>query len=480
MLLSTNIFEQATEFVDLDPRRLRDSQPVSTDSLYKRLKVQIALDDITDKTMLDLGSALGGAGHYALTHGCKHYTGVDAQNYYIETSNQSLSKYWTEDKFTIVHQDIEEFLDCAISQGLKWDFVLASGMLYGFLNPVDILAKIASVATETIVIDSLSTGDDRFPGHGLMMITRQSPINYAKDKDTVKPAIVGAGSRFSINALNIILETHSFGNAGRLYPEPIVGVHDPYNTKEMLMSGQLSAMRYIVKYRRLPKKPSTYTIQETLLGGATVNFKENSWTFDQSVADRFQDEAVKHIPSYHAVIDKCVAFAESYLNKDDRIIDVGSALGYTIQRFVDAGFTNVVGVDNSEAMIASSYRPDLITLSDKLPTDKYRLVIANWTLHFVKDKVAYFQDIYDCLEPGGYLILTDKTIQTATGKQLYYDFKRKNGVSEEYIVAKEQQLKGIMHSMPVEWYLDKLRLTKFSTSDIIHSDLGFVTFLCVK
>jgi SAM-dependent methyltransferase len=237
-------------------------------------------------------------------------------------------------------------------------------------------------------------------------------------------------------------------------------------------------MRFIVKYRRVTN--TINTIQETLLSGPTVNFRENSWKFDQAVADRFQDEAVNHIPAYRTVIDRCVDFADTHLNKQDRIIDVGSALGYTIKRFNDAGFANVTGVDNSSAMIAASYRPDLITLSDRLPKDNYKLVIANWTLHFVKDKAAYFKDVYDCLDTGGYFILTDKTIQTAMGKQLYYDFKRKNGVSEEYIVAKEQQLKGIMHTMPVEWYLNKLRLTKFSTTDIIHSELGFVTFLCVK
>jgi SAM-dependent methyltransferase len=273
------------------------------------------------------------------------------------------------------------------------------------------------------------------------------------------------------------METYSFSNDGRVYPENIMDVDDPYHTQK-LPTGTLGPMRFIVKFQKVSEQTST--IQENLLTGSTVNFKENSWKFDETVADRFEEEAVNHIPSYHLVIDKCLDFARTHLNKTDRIIDVGSALGYTIKRFNDDGFTNVVGVDNSESMISASYRPDLVTLSNVLPKGRYKMVMANWTLHFVKDKTSYFKDVYDCLPAGGYFILTDKTTQTAMGKQLYYDFKRKNGVSEEYITSKEQQLKGIMHTMPVEWYLDKLRLTKFTTIDIVYSDLGFTTFLCVK
>jgi hypothetical protein len=106
--------------------------------------------------------------------------------------------------------------------------------------------------------------------------------------------------------------------------------------------------------------------------------------------------------------------------------------------------------------------------------------LANWTLHFVKDKAQYLQDIYDSLTPGGYLILSDKTTQSDIVKNLYYDFKRQQGLSEEYIKEKEQKLIGVMHSVSAEWYLKQLRLTGFATSDIINSDRGFVTFLCVK
>jgi hypothetical protein len=105
--------------------------------------------------------------------------------------------------------------------------------------------------------------------------------------------------------------------------------------------------------------------------------------------------------------------------------------------------------------------------------------MMNWTLHFVTDKTSYLNDIYTSLEDNGYLILTDKCLQSDIVKDMYYDFKRSHGVSEEYIRQKEQNLIGVMKSVPIEWYLGSLRQNGFNV-DIIYSDLGFTTFLCKK
>ena len=113
------------------------------------------------------------------------------------------------------------------------------------------------------------------------------------------------------------------------------------------------------------------------------------WIFDDSVATRFQHEAESHIPSYNVVINKSVDFAKKTLQPDDLIIDVGSALGFTINKFKAAGFKNVIGVDNSTAMIEKSLYSDTIVHSSTLPVNKYKLVLINWTLHFILDKQEF-------------------------------------------------------------------------------------------
>ena len=203
-----------------------------------------------------------------------------------------------------------------------------------------------------------------------------------------------------------------------------------------------------------------------------------SWIFDEAVATRFQHEAESHIPSYNIVINKSVDFAKKTLQPNDLIIDVGSALGFTINKFKAAGFKNVIGVDNSTAMIAKSLYSDTIVHSSTLPANKYKLVLINWTLHFILDKQEYLRSVYNSLD-NGYLILTDKMTQSDKVKEMYYDFKRNNGVADEYIYQKEDSLKTIMHCKSVEWYTSQLTNIGFDI-EIIHADLGFVTFLCYK
>ena len=215
------------------------------------------------------------------------------------------------------------------------------------------------------------------------------------------------------------------------------------------------------------------------MSGESVNITKKVWTFDDSVAERFQHEAETNIPSYHIVIDKCLSFANKHLNKSSKIIDVGSALGYTISKFINAGFNNVMGVDNSIAMIEKSVHKALVVFSDSLPNYTYDLIMMNWTLHFVTDKKTYLSTIYKSLNENGYLILSDKCVQTDIVKDMYYDFKRNHGVSEEYIKQKEQNLLDVMHLNSVDWYLKTLRDLGFAV-DIIHGDLGFMTFLCHK
>jgi hypothetical protein len=89
-------------------------------------------------------------------------------------------------------------------------------------------------------------------------------------------------------------------------------------------------------------------------------------------------------------------------------------------------------------------------------------------------------DIYDSLSNDGYLILTDKLQQSEIVKREYYDFKRKNGVTEEYIQQKEKDLVGIMHSVSLGWYANKLNMVGFKSVEVIHAELGFTTFLCEK
>jgi tRNA (cmo5U34)-methyltransferase len=477
----TNIFEIATEFVDYDNRKFRMvHNKTSSEVLQNKFEVQLPIELIKDKTILDLGSCLGAAGHYSLTHGCKHYTGVEVQPYYFDTSNLILSKYWAKDKFEIIQQDVEKFLDNCIEQNIQYDYVLAAGIIYGFLDIVSIIKKISKVTRNQVLIETMNLPTEYDSNHGFVLITRTESMVKGDDSEN-SDFYTGPSSRISLSALDILMSTFAFNRTEEIIlPKKSLTSNDSYhNIAEFSITKTSGPLRYIVRYNRIGTivKP----LNDILLEDSTKkNEPKKNWVFDDSVAKRFQQEAEAHIPSYHNVIDMCVKFANKNLKKDARIIDVGSALGYTMKRFIDEGYTNIIGVDNSRAMIDNSIFPELVIESDSFPKNIYDFVLANWTMHFIQDKYSYLTDIYNSLSNDGYLILTDKLQQSEIVKREYYDFKRKNGVPEEYIQQKEKDLIGIMHSVTLGWYTNKLHMVGFKTVEVIHADLGFVTFLCKK
>jgi len=482
-----NIFRSAPEFIELDNRQNRRVNTVTAESTYNRLSVQLPDWFVKDNTVLDLGSCLGAAGHMALSNGATHYTGVEFQEKYVTDSRQIFTKYWPTDKFEIVQANLETFLDHCIGNNITFDCVVASGVLYTFVDVVSILNKIAAVASKSILIDTMSV-NDATADRGIIVLREDVPMVYANGPNTFK----GIGATPSPIALRIILKIQGFYQLGdNITPPVVTSSHDGYSDIISKPGGQIAPARYAARFCRREEKirslldivldnrsedASAFYQVPTIVESAATKV----WKFDDSVAARFQNEAENHIPDYARVVNMCLEIAQDNLKKSDAVIDVGSALGYTVDKFINAGFVNTYGLDNSESMINQSLHKERIILANEFPTQSFKLIMMNWTLHFVIDKLTYIKKIYDNLEPGGYLIVSDKTTQTAEVKKKYYDFKRANGVSQTYIEEKEKKLAGYMYTVPTSWYNTTFTEVGFSSIEVINARYGFVTFMCKK
>ncbi len=208
------------------------------------------------------------------------------------------------------------------------------------------------------------------------------------------------------------------------------------------------------------------------------------WEFDESVAKRFDEEARKHIPHYEEVIQASLSIAlDVFPDKKARVLDVGSALGHTLEVFRAAGFEDVHGVDNSAAMLAHSRVRDNLILSDSFPSDAgmFDVVTANWTLHFIRDaslRALYIHDISKSLSAEGVFILTDKMEATQDEYDGYHNFKRTMGLSDTEINEKARALEGVLIPFPVQWYEEILSQTGFRSVEVIDSQWCFNTFVC--
>lgn len=217
-----------------------------------------------------------------------------------------------------------------------------------------------------------------------------------------------------------------------------------------------------------------------ILRKLTMNTKTGSWKFDQLIAPTFVDHARQHIPNYDTVIDKCISVCQEF-SSSIRIIDVGCATGETIRRLHAHGFTNLLGVEASHAMLQHcDYSIAEYIHSDRFPEKTVDIVLCNWTLHFIKDKVKYLQDIYRNLSADGVFVLSDKTSLDPMAIKFYHEWKHKQGVSWPDIEAKEAAVKDIMYIDNPSWYLDTLNQLGFKNIQIIDAGWCFTTFLCTK
>lgn len=204
------------------------------------------------------------------------------------------------------------------------------------------------------------------------------------------------------------------------------------------------------------------------------------WQFDNSVAKIFANHARQHIPDYDKVIDLSVSLCDQYYQKNDPILEVGCAIGETIIRLNEKGFTNVHGVEASQSMLDGCPK-DIATyyLTERFPTSdtKYKVVLCNWTLHFMQDKVSYLKDIAANLSKDGMLVLTDKTVNEGLALEQYHKFKLSSGVSQEEVRQKAESLKNVMHIDSVEWYFNTLRELGFGKIYIASANWCFTTFV---
>ena len=205
-----------------------------------------------------------------------------------------------------------------------------------------------------------------------------------------------------------------------------------------------------------------------------------TWEFNKDIAKSFKLHATQHIPNYNQVIDQCVDICKKQ-NKSIKIIDVGCATGETLVRLHAEGFNNLHGVDSSRDML-DECPTDIATLTcaSTLPSGLYDIILMNWTLHFIKEKISYLQNIYNNLNSNGILVLSEKISLDPTAIEFYHDYKRNSGVSDAEICKKEISVKDIMYINSVEWYQDVFKEIGFSNVHIINAHWCFITFVCKK
>lgn len=483
-----NIFIKYPEFVDSDVRTNRfptnkfdPGYNINPTLQYIRHSLALPKSLVKGKRVLDLGCCIGGTGAWVLSAGASKYVGVELQTNFCQLACTNLSKYFSKTQWEIKETSFTDFF---LTNCEKFDIVVAWGVLYHSIDYVETLNAFASVATEKIIIDSISPIliHNLFENHQIdtNSLDKIPYVEYPVSKSIM---VFEGGNNLLTNTalpniptIEYLLSLQGFKLDTNLTTDIRKLLPLDYGHRFLVTFSPSGSIRDPLDFE------SVYT------GKSKQEFidfnKPTEWEFNSVVAEHFVDHAQKHIPKYNEVIEQSIDICGKLIKDpaEDRIIDVGCATGETIKRLFGADFHNLVGVDSSRAMLAKVQDLPIAHWihSDKFPEGEYHAVLCNWTLHFMREKLDYITSIYNGLHVGGFLILTDKTKNSGIDLELYYDFKRKQGVSEEEIHAKAESLKDVMFIDSPEWYLDTLRNVGFKEVSIINSAPCFTTFLAIK
>ena len=473
------------DFINLDNRKFRTFHPITAEIQSKRMECFLPAEKIQGKSILDLGCCVAAAGAWALANGAKRYVGVEIQKEYSELAEALLAKHFHDKDFSIRSEDFQEFLN---GTDESFDIIVMTGVIYCVTDLFALLKAASLKCDEAIVMDSMSTKVD-YNGLKVIEIVEDQRLNFGK---THLQHLVGIGLRPTPEALQFIMSSLGFDNGDPLRPAQVEGAQqDVYNDLSLFETRPATAARFAFRFNKLKDQVALPTLREVLTSNLDSTSKahfhqpptarDGSWEFDESIANRFQKEALAHIPDYRKVQDLCISIAKEKVSNTGRIIDVGSALGEMVDLFVQNGFDSAYGVECSDAMIKKSKQQHRIFHSNAMPRNQvWDLVVANWTLHFIDERAGYLQDVYNRLRPGGWLILTDKMDCEGNEEEEYLKFKLDNGLTQAEVENKRKAISGVLTTRPKSWYINTLSSIGFSQIETVNTRFMFNTLLCQK
>jgi len=230
----------------------------------------------------------------------------------------------------------------------------------------------------------------------------------------------------------------------------------------------------------------------------------SDFEFNEEVATVFDDMLIRSVPFYLEQQKLIEEIGNQFYIPNTSIIDLGCSTGTTLIRMAESvrSATQLIGYDNSQPMLDKAQANiDEAGITDKvdlrfgdmndkledLDFDNASVVTLCWTLQFIRPlkRDALIRKIYDGMADGGALIVTDKVLTNDSNMNrffidFYYDFKRRNGYSDEEINKKREALENVLIPFRVDENFELYRRNGFQIVETFFQWYNFAGFLCVK
>lgn len=228
-----------------------------------------------------------------------------------------------------------------------------------------------------------------------------------------------------------------------------------------------------------------------------------NFAFDQQVADVFSDMISRSVPGYGSVLAMTSELAARYAKPGTNVYDLGCSLGagaLAMQERVPHECT-IYAIDSSAAMLGklretlsgqsgpaarAKIVPQLADVREVEYADA-SFVTLNFTLQFIPvgHREAFLGTLYQCLSPGGALVLSEKIHFSDPGQdalmvELHHDFKRANGYSNLEIAQKRTALENTLVTETLDTHLTRLGDLGFAKTCVWFQCFNFVSILAIK
>ena len=225
------------------------------------------------------------------------------------------------------------------------------------------------------------------------------------------------------------------------------------------------------------------------------------FVFDEKVVAVFPDMINRSVPGYTTIIAMIGTLAAEYAQPDSRCYDLGCSLGaasLSMRRSITATGCEIIGIDNSPAMVAGCQEvfaaedgqvPVTVQCEDILNStiENASIVVMNFTLQFVQpeQRDALMQKIYTGLLPGGLLILSEKirfedAVLNDLFIEMHHRFKEQQGYSRLEISRKRAALEKVLIPETIGEHERRIQATGFKSFDVWFQCFNFASMVAVK
>lgn len=232
--------------------------------------------------------------------------------------------------------------------------------------------------------------------------------------------------------------------------------------------------------------------------------RASDFAFDEQVARVFDDMLARSIPLYAEQQSMIRDIAGRFWVDESRVVDLGCSLGTTLVNIASVlpDTAQMSGYDNAEAMlqrattnVSNAGLSNRITLHcadlngdlDTIDLSNTSVITLCWTLQFIRPlkRDRLIHKVYESLVDGGILIITDKVLTNDSNMNrffidFYYDYKRRNGYTDEEIMRKREALENVLVPYRVDENVELFKRNGFDIVETFFQWHNFAGFLCVK